>query len=140
VHDPRGTFRLARLGPGAYTLEAVTASGQRAESELSIAEGELRQNLRLTVAESTTLAGQVLDFETAAPVAGAETRASLPMGTDVTRTDREGRFSFANVPRGAAAGLLFSAQGYAETSLRVHLPRAESPPEPVIARLRRRQD
>jgi RNA polymerase sigma factor (sigma-70 family) len=138
IRDVGGAFLLDRLRGGAYVLEAVTSTGQRARTELSLADGEKRTGLRLPVEDGGRLAGRVVDAQTGAPIAGAEARLNLTDIPEITRTDRQGQFTFERAPPGQLT-IHVSAVGYATDRFPIQMPKNGPPASPTM-KLNRQRD
>jgi hypothetical protein len=65
-----GAFSLHDLPPGTYTLQAETPQGN-ANVELTLAEGEKKSGIELSLTVRGSLDGRLVELETGAPVAGA---------------------------------------------------------------------
>jgi RNA polymerase sigma factor (sigma-70 family) len=140
VHDPAGTFGIERLPPGSYEIEASAAAGGRAELELTLAEGETKKDLRMTLTEPSSVAGQVLDYETGAPVSGVEIWTGLPLGRVVAFSDVQGRFTLDGLPAGRRVHLSFGAPGYVSDGLPFDVPKGGGEGETVVLKLVRGND
>jgi hypothetical protein len=133
VEEPRGELRLEGD-------EWVLLGG-----ELQLYEGAL-DGYRLIVAAPTRLAGRVVDAE-GSPLAGAEVHAMAPLDALVPfgvvsrplehagqsgRTDAEGRFSLAFVPKVADLAVRATLEGHEPAEVSV----ADPYPREVVIRLR----
>jgi len=90
VADGEGNFRIGPLRPGEIFLIARSGGlASEAEGPIPLAPGEELGGLALRLAPGGSLAGTILDAETAAPLEGATVRAA---GLS-SRTDARGRFA-----------------------------------------------
>jgi len=108
VADEEGAFRIGPLRPGEILL--VARSGGLAsdvEGPIPLAPGEELGGLTLHLAPGGSLAGRILDAETAAPLEGAAVRAAGLL----SRTDALGRFAFEGLTPGEIV-LQVRAEGY----------------------------
>jgi hypothetical protein len=109
--DAAGAFRFKDLEPGTYPLRASSAATGVAVAEVTVAEGEVIDAGRLTVADARTARGQVVSVATGRPVTGAAVTALDPPGATAT-TDADGRFSLSHDPT-VATTVQVVADGYA---------------------------
>jgi hypothetical protein len=112
VANDLGSFELADLPPGSYTVIAESARGFSDRVPLEVREGE-EQELVLIVGGPTRFVGRVTSE--AGPVGGAAVQAWLPPGVprSFLRTGADGGWQM-EIPRDAGeVGVTVSAPGYA---------------------------
>ena len=97
VHDAAGGFLVDGLPAGSYDLRVRTTTNGSARAVLTLAEGERKQGLRLTVEPSGVLTGKVVLHAQGTAVAGADVGAQVGGRWLDTRTDTEGRFELTGV-------------------------------------------
>ena len=95
-----GRYHLDDLPAGEYRITASVA-GIEGQSDVTLAEGAHLTRVDVAI-EGITLVGRLVDLDSKQPVAGVEVRASLVGGwaTHTAQTDRDGRFTIADAPRG----------------------------------------
>lgn len=126
--DAAGAFRFKDLEPGTYTLRASAPTTGVAVAEVAVAEGEIVDAGRLTVADARIAHGQVVAAANGQPVAGAIVIAVDPLG-GTTTTDADGGFSLSHDPTVSTA-VQVVAEGYAVQ--RSVLPAGDAESRPVI--------
>ncbi len=132
-----GRYELGDVPVGRGSVVFVRAEGYPIEAiafELDRVEGD-RYEHDFRLARGTRIRGEVVDFDTGAPVARAMLRERSGSGMNVFRSDEGGRFDF-RLPRDPYGGIALdvSATGYcglgfevpedADEPIRVRLPRA----------------
>jgi len=96
-----GAFELTALLPGTYDLVVTTFDGRTGGLPLvTLAEGQERRGLRLSLAGDLTLVGRLVDLESRRPLAGARLEVSDGQTTVEAVSDTGGRFRVERVPRG----------------------------------------
>ncbi|HUM02735.1 MAG TPA: carboxypeptidase regulatory-like domain-containing protein, partial [Thermoanaerobaculia bacterium] len=112
-----GSFELDNVPPGTWTVHAAAPSYRTAEvSGITLASGETREGVVVSLKKGVSVAGKVVDAGSGAPVANVtvswETAGSPPGpgamaarllgggGANVTATDADGRFAFDGLPDG----------------------------------------
>ena len=102
----RGAFALHALPAGTYELEAETPGGT-ATAEVTLAEGEQKSGIALTLTLRGNVDGRLVDLESGAPIAGmrlgveGNSRATLMSGDDRNNTSgADGRFHLEGVLAG----------------------------------------
>ncbi|WP_394825422.1 carboxypeptidase regulatory-like domain-containing protein [Pendulispora albinea] len=105
-----GAFALRELAAGKYQVSAEASEG-RALAEITLAQSEKRQGVRLEFESNARVRGQVISLESGEPLAGMYVSASptkggpsgMAMMGDSDRkniTDTNGRFEIENCPAG----------------------------------------
>lgn len=104
-----GVWRVRQLPAGTYEIIASASEGSvTLEPALTLAEGEVREDLELVLEPRLTLRGRVIDLASGEPVAGIEVylsgrNAISRRSSDAERrnvTGPDGRFELADVPAG----------------------------------------
>ncbi len=107
-----GHFTIKDVPKGHFQL-GVEAIGGTKQTELDLAEGEVKTGVDLELEPLVTLTGRVVELGTSKPVAGLRMYAQLAQGGGMmvsfgddernNITDESGRFVVENVPRGKVA-------------------------------------
>jgi protocatechuate 3,4-dioxygenase beta subunit len=137
-HSGDGSFELADVPPGRWTLRAEATGYRAAEvSAIEIASAEVKEGVVLSLKRGAALSGRVLDAARGAAVPNASVswraanstgRAGFFAGTPERRqisTDADGRFSFDALPEGKIT-LEASHPDYMEASVDVEPERQSS--------------
>ncbi|HEY0707593.1 MAG TPA: sigma-70 family RNA polymerase sigma factor [Polyangia bacterium] len=135
IREPTGRFHVPRAVAGAHSLVALTSTGQRGKTDVTIVAGERQGQITLRLAPSIDLAMRVVDAETAAAVPGAKARLTTEMSEQSLMADREGRFTGPNLPRGDQVSLFVEAPGYRPGQPRIDVPLTAG--DPVVIKLKR---
>lgn len=108
-----GAFFLRDLPAGTYKVTADTPLGS-ASTEVTLADGEQKTGIALTLMLNATVEGQVVDAETGRPVAGVWVNFGEHGGVP---TDKDGRFHREDIPGGSHTVQIEGSREYVETTL-----------------------
>ncbi len=131
VSNSDASFSLPDVPPGRIRVEATSTTGTGV-LDLTVAEGEIRRDIVLTMRSTSAVSGIVIDVESGAPVGGLVVSLA-PVWNERSlwrfnsgrrsRTDSNGRFQIQGGPAGSAALVVYDRDrvGYGPTRLRVTL-------------------
>jgi hypothetical protein len=101
VHDPSGAFEIHSLAAGSYDLVVTTSDGHAGKlGPLSVAEGEQKRGVKVTVNEGAQVKGRVVENESGAPVAGAQLVIGATGQPMMQKSDDQGNFKIDGLPPG----------------------------------------
>jgi hypothetical protein len=114
VHHPSGVFHIGRLAAGSYEIRATSLDGSSGSIVASLASGERRQGVRITLKAGVRITGQVAEYETALPLPGARVTGGASFSrippAEAT-TDGEGRFVLEGLPAQPPLRISVSVEG-----------------------------
>ncbi len=133
--DVEGAFAAGDLAAGDYRLRAAAPGYEVETRDLTLEPGQRLELETLVLLRGRALTGQVLDEETREPIAGAEIRATSPLGAAYEVTGEDGGFILATRTRETLV-LRLRAEDYAGREVTV-TPERLAEREPLVLTMKR---
>jgi protocatechuate 3,4-dioxygenase beta subunit len=129
IHEPEGTFALDRLRAGAFELKVTTADGRSGSTVATLAAGEKRTGVRITLAGGVRIVGRIVDLDTGAPIEGATVSAQpvgVPSMPDGAKTAADGTFRLENVVSDQPLRVFAAVDGYVNDGRNLDPPKGKT--------------